>query len=166
MSVYGIKGQGWTVISSEPSSANELYHHGIIGMKWGIRRYQNKDGTLTEAGKRRQMDESSDSYYTDKNANRRNRGRYFNDQGHTTAGTIAKGVVTSVVIKKVFDKIGQVACKAIQGAGNNPKHIAALYSFVKLGKTAANVVNWGYQVRKIQDMNYAKKYDAQWRLPG
>lgn len=32
--------------------ANELYHHGILGMKWGIRRYQNKDGTLTNAGKK------------------------------------------------------------------------------------------------------------------
>lgn len=32
---------------------NHLEHHGIIGMKWGVRRYQNKDGTLTNAGKKR-----------------------------------------------------------------------------------------------------------------
>ena len=32
---------------------NELYHHGILGQKWGVRRYQNKDGTLTAAGKKR-----------------------------------------------------------------------------------------------------------------
>lgn len=33
--------------------STELYHHGIFGMKWGIRRYQNADGTLTDAGKKR-----------------------------------------------------------------------------------------------------------------
>ena len=32
---------------------NELYHHGIKGMRWGVRRFQNKDGTLTSAGKKR-----------------------------------------------------------------------------------------------------------------
>ena len=32
---------------------NELYQSGIIGMHWGIRRFQNKDGSLTRAGKKR-----------------------------------------------------------------------------------------------------------------
>lgn len=32
---------------------NELYHFGIKGQKWGIRRYQNKDGSLTPAGRKR-----------------------------------------------------------------------------------------------------------------
>lgn len=36
-------------------TTSELYHYGIKGMRWGVRRYRNEDGSLTEAGKKRQQ---------------------------------------------------------------------------------------------------------------
>ena len=34
---------------------DELYHHGIKGQRWGVRRYQNEDGSLTAEGKKRRI---------------------------------------------------------------------------------------------------------------
>lgn len=35
------------------AGGSELYHHGILGQKWGVRRYQNPDGSYTAAGRKR-----------------------------------------------------------------------------------------------------------------
>ena len=53
-----------------------LVHHGILGQKWGVRRYQNEDGSYTEAGKRRRYSEfSSKEKRQEYRADRRTYGR-------------------------------------------------------------------------------------------
>lgn len=41
------------ILQEGDNKMNELYHYGVLGMRWGVRRFQNKDGSLTSAGKRR-----------------------------------------------------------------------------------------------------------------
>lgn len=56
----------YIVTSDGLISANHIKHHGILGMKWGIRRFQNKDGTRTAAGKKRYRSDADTEKETSK----------------------------------------------------------------------------------------------------
>ena len=62
-----------------------LSHYGILGMKWGVRRYQNEDGTLTEAGKKRVRQNEK---YEQKSKKARAKAELYNKRA---VQTLAKG---------------------------------------------------------------------------
>ena len=64
---------------------NELYHFGVKGMKWGVRRFQKSDGTLTSAGKKRYKPTAADIRRYGKRGAQRVADRRNNGDSYITA---------------------------------------------------------------------------------
>lgn len=62
----------WAYFKNTPPNPKFIAHHGIKGQKWGIRRYQNEDGSYTEEGKRR---------YGIYNYDKENRSKLYSETG-------------------------------------------------------------------------------------
>jgi len=78
---------------------NELYHYGVKGMKWGVRRYRNSDGTLTSAGKKRAKQE-----YRSDNKTAEVLGRSATLYGHATAKSMGRTIKLENKLDKQYVK--------------------------------------------------------------
>lgn len=91
----------------------ELYHHGIKGMRWGVRRFQRKDGSLTPAGKKRYSDDDSKAEQSSKK-----KGLTSNQKKAIAIGTavVAAALVTYGAYKLgAFEKFKKTGMDAVKG---------------------------------------------------
>lgn len=93
---------------------NYLAHHGVKGMKWGVRKYVNPDGTMTEQGKIRYG--SKEGYLRSLKKNRKVFGL---TAGGATAATVAATAVTIAQAKRSVAKMmqGQISVDKLMRAG-------------------------------------------------
>lgn len=117
---------------------DELYHHGVKGQKWGVRRYQNSDGSLTPEGEQR--------YSSEKKGN-------FKKYAKTGA-KIAAGILVAYGVHKVINdpralEAGKVAISKMKGNteifGKAASSVASTTEY-KLAKSAVGATKKGLSV--------------------
>ena len=105
------------------TNQNELYHHGIKGQKWGVRRFQNPDGTRTSAGKKREASE--------RKANEKSAHKIDGKKIAIAAGVLTVAAATAYVasnpkarqsVVSSLKSFGSVASQKTKAAAEKGKH--------------------------------------------
>ena len=126
-------------------SSNELYHHGIKGQKWGVRRFQKKDGTLTPAGRKRQAKQEYDAERKAAKTKYQNAKRDINGSDPERNKKIAKRVAAAAIMTATVATAAALYAK-------NPKAVNDLVS--KVGQKTVE----GLKKGKTKAIELGKKY--------
>lgn len=85
---------------------NELVHYGVKGMKWGVRRFQRKDGSLTPAGKKRYNDsDNGDNQNRSQNGNQSGGQNRSSSSSGNTSGRRSTSEMSDAELQRVVNRL-------------------------------------------------------------
>ena len=153
-------------IGSNNDRAYELYHHGILGQKWGVRRFQNEDGSLTSAGEKRYTENNSSTSKRELKRSKRelkryNKGEKLQAKGKTVGKTWKKaiiGVAATDVIGVTGYNLQQKLGDHFLSSGNyGAAAVAKMSSYATLG--AGALVQAGFVAKAVSDTKSLNAYN-------
>lgn len=112
---------------------SDLTHHGIKGQKWGIRRFQNKDGSYTAAGRKRRTENESDNLRKSKHTMKKAIavGGAIVLTGLAVYGTVKLNNLATNELSKEFIKTGEKYAKSAKIFGEKASKIEPNYKLAK-----------------------------------
>lgn len=103
---------------------NALAHHGILGQKWGIRRFQNSDGSLTKAGQKRINTTIDDAASSFNRSAKRLKDKAAATDAYSYLRTDAKGTVNGSFSKKMNVSNAQSRSKSLKEKAKQTENVA------------------------------------------
>lgn len=118
-----------------------LLHYGVKGMKWGVRRYQNQDGTLTDAGKKKYASKQKKTEHkivrTERSiANQRTKQQKYQHKHDKAAARIGLTDFHEAKIKRMYRKTKKAMLKAERGERKLLKYASKLEELRELQQSA------------------------------